>query len=109
MQILGLLAVYEEHAAKAYMEQLVPQTIRGSSSCDSVWQTVMEYYNAVKACWPSIAASVEAPAVSPIIGGVGQQADASSMLNGKMMGQGLCGDKWLDVQRVHRLAMMSIL
>ena len=65
LQVLGLLAVHQEQAAKVFMQQVVPLMIRGGA--DRVWQATMESYKAVKACWPALVnecnvAAIDTPA-----------------------------------------------
>lgn len=98
VQVLGLLAVHQEQAAKVFMQQVVPLMIRGGA--DRVWQATMESYKAVKACWPALVAAVDAPAAHG--NGAWQTAGRPDT--------GSCGemDTLLNVQRAHRLALMSV-
>ena len=97
VQILGLLAVHDEQAARVFMQQLVPQTIR--AECDNVWQTVSEHFAAVKACWPALSAALHTAA--------SWKVDAGGPYRG-LMGQAPSVDSFLNVQRAHRLAMLCI-
>lgn len=98
VQVLGLLAVHQEQAARVFMQHVVPVTIRGGA--DRVWQATMESYSAVKACWPALVAAVDAPAAHG--NGAWQTAGRPDT--------GSCGelDTLLNVQRAHRLALMSV-